>query len=194
MNGPISDQAYQEDNGACNSWLPQTTTTMDFSTATIPIDEGSNHATERQAPWGVNGVAELSMTGLCTNPSARPNEEASSPNLRPAILASRGVALTSPIASSQFAPADETHRKFWCRVCGVGFVQRQGLNRHKKGKTWPTKHLPPVQDLRVVSGTKLFVRQASSGTTRKPGRDNVAMGAPSDLRRCSPHTLLATPT
>jgi hypothetical protein len=58
--GPISEQAYQEDNGALNSWSPHTTTaaiqqsTMDFSTTTVPIYEGSNHpATERQALWGV---------------------------------------------------------------------------------------------------------------------------------------------
>jgi hypothetical protein len=148
--GPISEQAYQEDNGALNSWSPHTTTaaiqqsTMDFSTTTVPIYEGSNHpATERQALWGVDGTTELSMTDLyppfqdSTHPSACPNEEASLPTCRPAIPASHHVIGASPIASSQVTPADDTHRKFWCRICDLGFVQRQGLNRHEREKHGP---------------------------------------------------------
>jgi hypothetical protein len=149
MHGPVSDQMYQEDNGTRNSWLPQASTvaiqqlTMDFSTATISIDEGSNHpATQRQDLWGVDGFVALSMTGLCasslysTRPSAHLNEEASSRNFRPAIPASRHV--TTPLlALSQYTLAGDTHRKFWCRVCDVGFVQRQGLSRHERDQHGP---------------------------------------------------------
>jgi hypothetical protein len=140
--GPIPVQVYQEDNGVRNSWLPQSSTvaiqqpTMDVSTASFPIDEEANHpATQRQALWGVDRFTELSMTSLSASSlySARTYppqyEEPSSPNFRPAIQANHNVNLTLPIASS---PASDTLKTFWCRGCNIGFVQRQGLNRHKK--------------------------------------------------------------
>ena len=120
--GPISQQAYQEDNGAHSSLSPQTNmaaiqqSTKDFSAAIIPVDKGSNHpVTQRQAPLGADGFAELSMTGLCfpslhsTHPSAWANEKESSPNFRPAVQARRHVSLTSPIVSRQHASAGGTH-------------------------------------------------------------------------------------
>lgn len=148
--GPISERACQEDNGARSSWLPQTNMaaiqqlTTDFSNATIPIDEGSNHpVTQRQALLSANHFAELSMTGIyvpslhSTHPPARLNEEASSPNFRPAIQARHHVSWTPPVASSHFSPAGKTHSRFWCSVCDVGFAQRQGLNRHERDQHGP---------------------------------------------------------
>ena len=148
--GPISQQAYQEDNGAHSSLSPKTNmaaiqqSTKDFSAAIIPVDKGSNHpVTQRQAPLGADGFAELSMTGLyfpslhSTHPSAWANEKESSPNFRPAVQARRHVSLTSPIVSRQYASAGGTHSKFWCSVCDVGFAQKQGLNRHERDQHGP---------------------------------------------------------
>ena len=148
--GPISQQAYQEGNGARSSLLPQTNmvanqqSTTDFRAAIIPIDKGSSYpVTQRRALSGADGFAELSMTGLyvpslhSTHPSARANEKASSPIFRPAIQVRRHVSLTSPIISRQYASAGGTHRKFWCSVCDVGFAQKQGLNRHERDQHGP---------------------------------------------------------
>ena len=144
---PISEQ---EDNGTRSSLLPQADmvaiqqSITSFITATIPIDEGSNHpVTQRQAFLGADGIAELSMTGLYvpslypTSPSARPKKEAPSPTYRRAIQASRDVSWTPPIASRQFAQAGENHSKFWCSVCDIGFAQKQGLNRHERDQHGP---------------------------------------------------------
>ena len=143
---PISDHAHLEAYGARNSEPIQASTvaaqrsTTDFSATTIPIDEESMHyATPRQALWGVDGFAELSMNGLAapTIYSAHPSKVASPPNFQSAIHASHHAIVTSSIASSEVVPADDVLRKFWCRACGVSFTQRQGLNRHEREKHGP---------------------------------------------------------
>ena len=137
--GPITEEAHQDAKGARNSEeMPVSMTviqkpTMDYS-PTVQFDESPMYPTMScQALMGDNGLAEFSTSdrGASHLYSAHPNEEVPSPNLRSEVQASHHVPVTSFIASSKVASANEIRKTFWCNDCGVGFAQRQGLNRHE---------------------------------------------------------------
>ncbi len=131
---------------------------MDSSTATVHIDERSMYpATSRQAHWGyVDGFAETSTNGHGSSLpySVHQNEEAASPNFQSAVQASRPVIDPSSIASNQVAPVDEISGTFWCPICGVSFVQRQGLNRHNRDKHSPRNICPLCERYEWSSGRR----------------------------------------
>ncbi|KAH9171136.1 hypothetical protein EDB89DRAFT_2071044 [Lactarius sanguifluus] len=150
--GPISKIAYHEATRAYHSGSIQASTAaiqespVDSSAATIHIDEGLMYSkTFPQALWGYVDA----FPGMSTNdhgPSlpytVHQNEEAASPNFQSALQTGHPV-ITSSIASSQVASVDEISGTLWCPICGIGFSQRQGLNRHNRDKHTPrnTCHL-----------------------------------------------------
>lgn len=109
---------------------------------TVQIDERPmSHETLSQERRGVlNCFAQSSMSGLGASPLYSPhlNEEVPSPNPQSEVQENHRVTETSSIASSQASPASGIRTRVWCPNCGAGFVQKQGLNRHKSDK-----HSPP---------------------------------------------------
>ena len=118
--------------------------------------------TSRQAPWGyIDGSAEISTIGHGSSLpySVHHIEEAASPNFQSAVQASYPVIVASSISSNQLAPVDAMSETFWCHICGVGFVQKQGLNRHNRDKHIPRNICPLCERYEWSSGRRyLFLR------------------------------------
>ncbi|KAI9454306.1 hypothetical protein BJY52DRAFT_1392353 [Lactarius psammicola] len=167
---PVSERVYQEAERVCNSGLFQASmaaiqeSPIDPTTANVHINEGSMYppATSHQALCGyVDGFAGMSMNGHGSSLpySGHQIEETASPNFQSAIQASHPAIVASSIASNQVTPVDELSRTFWCHICGVGFVQRQGFNRHNRDKHTPRNICPLCERYEWSSGRRyLFLR------------------------------------
>ena len=161
----ITEEAHQDAKGTRNSEeMPVSMAviqkpTMDYC-PTVQIYESPMYPTMScQALMGYNRFAEFSKSDRGASPlySAHPNEEVPLPNLQSEVQASHHVPVTSFIASSKAASANEIRETFWCNDCGVGFAQRQRPKPPRVGQAHPTKYLPPVRDIRMVLCTKILV-------------------------------------
>ena len=157
---------------------------MDSNAETVLADEGLIHQTNfHQALSGYADIfAEMSRNGHVPPPpySVRQHEGQASPDSQSAVQASDHVTVTPSITSNQGAPVDEIPCNFRCRTCGVNFVQRQGLNRHKKDKHRQRKTCPLCNSYSWSSGRRyLYLRHLEK---RHPEAVlALAIGGPSDL-------------
>ncbi|KAI9436358.1 hypothetical protein H4582DRAFT_470019 [Lactarius indigo] len=173
---PISEKAYHEAMGACNSGL------IRFDMAAIqgsPMDSGAARpatvytdeqagerltypATSCQALWGyVDGFAGISTNdhGSSLPYSLHRNVEAASPSSQSALQVGSPVIVASSVASSQVSPVDEISGTFWCPICSISFSQRQGLNRHNRDKHTPRNICSLCERYEWSSGRRyLFLR------------------------------------
>ncbi len=116
---------------------------------TVPVDEMLvDPATACETLGGYifpeNGVTSSSVHNhSSTIPhSVHQNEDAAPLDFLPAGQASRHPMASSSVATIWVAPAGRNRRRFSCPVCDVGFVQRQGLNRHNRDKHQPWNICP----------------------------------------------------
>ena len=113
-------------------------TAMDSNASSVLTDEGlSRHTNPHQPLSGyLDGLTEMPRNGHVYSLSyfGRQHEGGTSPDSRSGVQVNDPVIVTPPITSNQGTPVDGIPRNFRCRTCGVRFVQKQGLNRHKKDK------------------------------------------------------------
>jgi hypothetical protein len=69
-----------------------------------------------------------------------------------------------PIASSQVSAPRGIPKKYWCEECGVGFTQRQGLQRHRKDVHGSRQLCPRCRDFEWSLGRKYALRKHFEAT------------------------------
>ncbi|KAI9433816.1 hypothetical protein H4582DRAFT_2060509 [Lactarius indigo] len=151
--GPVAEYEHQvseyaQDYGTVH---PSTAAiqepTLDTNTATVPIGEMMvDPATARLAlgRYNVGTTSSLVHHHSSTIPHyVHRNENAAPLDFILAGRVGRHPMASSSVASSiRVARAGRNRTRFLCGVCDVGFVQRQGLNRHNGDKHQPRNICP----------------------------------------------------
>ncbi|KAH9171141.1 hypothetical protein EDB89DRAFT_1175857 [Lactarius sanguifluus] len=166
---------------------------LDTRAATFPIGEMLvDPATARETLGEYivpgNGITS-SSAHYYGSTSVYLNEDAS-----PLGFTSAGRAGRHPVASSiRVARAGRNRTRFSCRVCNVGFVQRQGLNRHNRDKHQPRNICPHCgvfkwSPARHYLLTKHFERDHPGVPLQVESRNDLTTNG--DLRACLEHRIL----
>ncbi|KAI9436347.1 hypothetical protein H4582DRAFT_2058997 [Lactarius indigo] len=121
--------------------------TLDTNTAPVPIGEKMvDPATTREALGRYN--VRTTSSSVHYHSSTIPHYVHRNENAAPLDFISAGRIGRHPMASSSItssirvARASRNRTRFSCGVCDVGFVQRQGLNRHNGDKHQPKNICP----------------------------------------------------
>ncbi|KAH8991493.1 hypothetical protein EDB92DRAFT_660250 [Lactarius akahatsu] len=148
--GPVAKQECQvpewaQDYGAVHAAIRELS--LDASTATVPIGEMLVDPATARETLGVPGNG-ITSSSVYYHSSAIPhsihrNKDAALLNFISANQSGRHPIASSSIASSiRVARAGRNRSRFSCHACDVGFVQRQGLNRHNRDKHRPQNICP----------------------------------------------------
>lgn len=151
--GAVARQAFQvpecaQDYGAVHDSIAAIRElSLDTSAATVPIEEMLVDPATARETLGVpgNGITSSSMYyhSSAIPHSIHRNKDAALLNFISANQAGRHPIASSSIASStRVTRAGRNRSSFSCHACDVGFVQRQGLNRHNRDKHRPRNICP----------------------------------------------------
>ncbi|KAH9171139.1 hypothetical protein EDB89DRAFT_1973124 [Lactarius sanguifluus] len=152
--GPMAGQEYQvpkcaQDYGEVYASVTTIQEpTMETNPATVPIGEVLVGPATTHKTFGVPEHGIITSPSVYYHSSAIPhsihqNEDAALLDFISASQKGRHPIASSSIASSiRVVQAGRNRSKFSCRVCDVGFVQRQGLNRHNRDKHQPRNICP----------------------------------------------------